>query len=267
MNKRETLRNRVYSFFEKNKIKGKRFTVDHFCNEGESKSTIYDIIKRFESGKSAMDKKSSGRPLKIFTKRAKSTLKRLTNNKCGISQRKLARRFKCSQSSINKQLKQLSIRCWKKQRIPGRTEAQMEAARPKCSTLYRKYRDREWILDDESYFTLSHSTINGNDNFYSNNKDLTLADVKFAKKYKFEPKLLVWIAVSPNGISEPYIVASGNAINQFIYRDECLSARLLPFIKKYHLDNNYIFWPDLASSHYAETVLDFIKFNTICRQS
>ena len=36
----------------------------------------------------------------------------------------------------------------------------------KCATLYRKYRDREWILDDESYFTKTHSTINGNDNLY-----------------------------------------------------------------------------------------------------
>ena len=42
-----------------------------------------------------------------------------------------------------------------------------------------------------------------------------------------------------------------------------MSARLLPFIKKYHLDNNYIFWPDLASSHYAETVLDFMLENSI----
>jgi len=65
------------------------------------------------------------------------------------------------------------------------------------------------------------------------------------------------------GISVPYIVGSGNAINQFVYRDECLSARLLPFINKYHSDKNFIFWPDLASSHYAETSLDFMIENSI----
>ena len=71
MNNREAFRNRVYSFFEKkNKHKGKKFTVDHFISEGRPKSTIYDILNRNESGKSAMDKKSSGRPAIIFTKRA-----------------------------------------------------------------------------------------------------------------------------------------------------------------------------------------------------
>ena len=55
----------------------------------------------------------------------------------------------------------MSISCWKKQTIPGRTVAQIKAARPKCAALYRKYRLKNWILDDESYFTLSHSSING----------------------------------------------------------------------------------------------------------
>lgn len=263
MNNKEGFRKRVYSFFEKNKKKGKKFTVDHFVSEGESKSTIYDIINRHKSGKSVMDKKRPGRPARIFIKRATSTLKRLTNNKTGISQRKLAKRFDCSLSYINKKLESLSIKCWKKQTIPDRTEAQKAEARSKCSTLYRKYGNRQWILDDESYFTLSHSSINGNDNFYSDNKSLAPADVKFAKKKKFEQKLLVWLAASPKGISEPYIVKSGNAIDQNIYREECLSARLLPFIKRHHSDGNYIFWPDLASSHYAETVLDFMIENSI----
>ena len=30
--------------------------------------------------------------------------------------------------------------------------------------------------DDESYFTKTHSTINGNDNFYSNNIDFAQAN-------------------------------------------------------------------------------------------
>ena len=87
-----------------------------------------------------------------------------------------------------------------------------------CATLYRKYRDREWILDDESYFTKTHSTINGNDNFYSDNIDFAPANVKFRRKHKYEKKLLVWMVMSPRGISEPFIMASGNAVDQFDYR-------------------------------------------------
>ena len=95
----------------------------------------------------------------------------------------------------------MSFGCWKKQTIPGRTDAQIKAARPKCAALYRKYRLNDWILDDESYFTLNHSTINGNANYYSDNNQKTPACVKFNKKVKFEQKLLVWVAVSASHIS------------------------------------------------------------------
>ena len=80
---------------------------------------------------------------------------------------------------------------------------------------------------------------------------------------KFEEKLLVYIVISPRGVSEPFIQPSGNAFNQFMYRDNCLASLLLPFIKKYHSDGNYIFWADLASSHCAEHAIDFLCENLV----
>ncbi|RMZ95641.1 hypothetical protein BpHYR1_002889 [Brachionus plicatilis] len=46
---------------------------------------------------------------------------------------------------------------------------------------------------------------------------------------------------------------------------------VIPFIKKHHSDGNYKFWPDLASSHYANTVVNYlidqnIKFVQICQK-
>ena len=58
-------------------------------------------------------------------------------------------------------------------------------------------------------------------------------------------------------------MTSGNSVNQFVYRDNCLALRLLPFIKKNHSDGNYIFWPDQAGCHYAEHSLDFVCENLI----
>lgn len=79
-----------------------------------------------------------------------------------------------------------------------------------------------------------------------------------SKKKKFEQKILVWAAISKKGISSVFTCPSGLAINQDIYREECLKRRLLPFIHKHHSQDEIIFWPDLASSHYAETVCDFM---------
>ena len=38
---------------------------------------------------------------------------------------------------------------------------------------------------------------------------------------------------------------------------------LIPFIKAYHENDEIVFWPDLASSHYAKDTIDFLKSNNI----
>jgi transposase len=109
------------------------------------------------------------------------------------------------------------------------------------------------IEDDESYFTLDGSNHYGHDHYFSHPLLETPENVKFIYKRKFQPKVLVWIAISPYGLSQPYIVPTkGFAINAKIYINECIKKRLMKFINKFHSDNNYIFWPDLASSHYAK---------------
>ena len=65
---------------------------------------------------------------------------------------------------------------------------------------------------------------------------------------------MVWIAISPSGMSKPLFLKSGFAVNQHVYHKQCLEDRLLPFINKYHSDGNYVFWPDLSTSHYANMV-------------
>jgi hypothetical protein len=46
-------------------------------------------------------------------------------------------------------------------------------------------------LDDESYFSKSNSSINGNDNYYRSDAQLAPAAVTFKQKSKYEDKLLV----------------------------------------------------------------------------
>ena len=90
---RETLRIRLYSYYEKYKYVRKRFTIDHFISEGEKRTTIYDIINRFESGKNEKHQSGGGWTAKNFNKQTKKKLKRLVNNKDDVSQRKHAGRF------------------------------------------------------------------------------------------------------------------------------------------------------------------------------
>ena len=62
VSKEETIRNRVYEFFE-NKSLGKMLTVRHFMAENVPKSTVYSILKRSEHFK-PIRKEESGKRLK-----------------------------------------------------------------------------------------------------------------------------------------------------------------------------------------------------------
>ena len=74
LSKREYLRERVYSYYTKYKHFGKKFTIDHFISEGESKSTIYNIINRSESGKPSKQNKEVVALPKFSIKRLRRNL-------------------------------------------------------------------------------------------------------------------------------------------------------------------------------------------------
>jgi transposase len=254
----DTLRTRVYKFYSDNIHSGKIQTVRHFMAEGVSRRTIYDILHRYDNNLPASRQSGSGGSNARVTGRKLTTLKRLFDHKDGISQRQAAQRLECCQKTISNTLKRNKIKARKKKRIPKRDERQQSEAKKLCSRLYRKFSNCSWILDDESYFTLSHSTINGNNVFYTSNIENTPPNVKFSTKKKFEKKVLVWLAIGPNGWSELLIKESNFAINGAVYLEECIKKRLIPYIKA-NYDDNYVFWPDKASSHYAKVVVEHLE--------
>ena len=115
----------------------------------------------------------------------------------GVSTRQAARKFKCSQPYIVKTLStKTSIKIRKKQKIPSRNDDQRERIPKCCDRLYRKLQGNSVILDDESYFTLTHSTINGNQNFYSSEVAATSSKVKYRQKMPvclYPSQLKAWI--------------------------------------------------------------------------
>uniref|UniRef100_A0A914DK72 Transposase n=1 Tax=Acrobeloides nanus TaxID=290746 RepID=A0A914DK72_9BILA len=236
VSKEDDLRSRLYKFYSENIDRGKSYTLKHFMAEGVPRSTIYDILQRFHDKLPASRKSGSGRPPSKLPPRKLATLWRLFNHKDGISQRQAAKKLNCGFMTINDAL----MKARKKKRIPQRTANQISDAKRLCGRLYRKFSKRCWVIDDESYFTLTHSTINGNNTFYTPNIADTPPSVKFSTKKKFEAKVLVWLAIGPNGVSQPLIKPSRLAINA-------------------NYDENYVFWPDKASSHYANNVLNHLR--------
>ena len=216
LSKQEALRKRIYEFYISNRDKGKKFTVDHFKRENIVVQTIYGIIRRADNDSGHKRIPGSGRVAKIMNKKGIERLKKMFDHKDGISTSQAGRIFGCSKAHIIKTIaNKTNIVLKKKIKIPGRRKDQKEKIQKCCDRLYRLLSQKSCILNDESYFTLSHSTINGNNNFWTSDMNLQL----------------------------------------IAYIDE---HELIPYINAQHSDGQYIFWPDLASAHYANSVLDLL---------
>ena len=118
-------------------------------------------------------------------------------------------------------------------------------------------------MDDESYFTILHYELSGNDAYYTDNFEKIPNNVKYAGKTKFEPKMLVWLVISSKGIPAPVIRPRGaKPINADIYIDQCLP-KLKQIIERKHTQDEIMFWPDLARSHYAKKTLHWLTEQNI----
>lgn len=255
------LRKRIAQFYETNKMHGKVFTVNHFLSEGFSRSNIYNVLKMIGNNECIERKPGSGRIPVIFDKKGTNNLKKMFDGKDKISTRYAARKFKCNHSTIVKKLKKMNIKCRKKVKSPKYSDAQIKTVKTQCNFMYKNFGKKCFILDDEKYFTLSASQMPGNNTYYTGNPSQVVNEVKYKGKVKYEKKILLYIAISENGISKPFLYPSGLAIDKTMYI-KCLKKILLPFITK-HGDTDYIFWPDKASCHYAYETIAFLQSKNI----
>ena len=262
------LRNRVVQFLEaQRKVRSdwKAYTVSHFTEEGFSRPTIYRTISTYLARGSVEHGKGAGRPVKIMTPGNKNRLRRAVNNTTGVSQNRMAAKFGCSQPYISKTLKngyRNPIKCRKRVKTPLYKSEQVQRTKGKCRKLYDHTAQKLIVMDDEKYFGLTGYQMTGNLHYYSSDSKKAPIKVKTRAKSKFEPKVLLWIAISEKGISTPTILNSqtGMSINQDVYMEKCLLPNLLPFLDG---EPDHIFWPDLARAHYAKRTLDFLELHNV----
>ena len=257
---KKSRRQSVVDFYELHKNKGKNYTVSHFEGETYKKTYLYTLLSEFDKRGTPDQKSGSGRKGKFLKKDAKK-LKDLINHKTGVSQNKLANKFDVNQSTISRQIKKQGMSYRKRTPAPKVTEKQKATQKTRLAKLargvLRPKGDVEIIMDDESYFTLDGTGMPGNSGYYTNDKDLTPFDVKHSPKAKFPEKVMVWAVVSYRGIGQLFVPAKRYSMDSKLYIAKCL-----PLVKKF-IDKNYsirerkkcVFWPDLASCHYANATL------------
>lgn len=230
-----------------------------FENQDVSRRTIYRTIAECEQGIPCMNLPKSGRP-RIFTAARAQRLILRAKNTLGTSVRRLARHFGTSKSTISRELVRSGQKYRKRRKAPKYTANQLARIPVCCRTLRRIHfsNNRVIILDDEKYFTLTNSEIKGNDGFYTDNIAEVPDNVRYKAKAKFADKVLVWCAISSRGVSRPYVGrVRGEALDSRSYIDNCLT-KLVTFIEEQHNGDDIMFWPDLASCHYARQTQNWL---------
>ena len=247
-------KNVTYHEFKDSKINGQ---------PAYTKQGLYKLLRVIDERGSLNRKTGSGRP-HVFSFGDQQKLKKLVNHKTGQSQRKLGIKFNVTQQTISNTLKRVGVK-YRKRKVapkqnPAQEQRQQERLKKFVENLASQDDNRDLVIDDESYFTLSGSGMPGNTGFYTSDVTKTPNSVKHRQQEKFPEKVMIWVAFSRRGISNIWVAPKQTSMKADTYIQECLKKRLFKFIDEhYGSRNEIVFWPDLASCHYAKETQEFLK--------
>src|SRR5882724_11759987 len=205
--KQQQRRERVVTFYLANDLPK---TLAHFKAENMAKSTINNIISTYNKRQTTDRAVGSGiKKNKKTTDYHSMTPLRVNklysdfNHSDKFSIHSAARKYGVNRETIRYWLRKRQIKRYVKKKCPKYTESQKIMVKRQCAWMYRYFRSYDFVIDDEKYFTLSHSI---NNSYFASPSKSTPDSVKYRPKQKFEPKVLLWIAISKNGISKPFLI-------------------------------------------------------------
>ena len=124
-------------------------------------------------------------------------------------------------------------------------DAAKREAKKICRKMYNLYKELDFVIDEMKYFGLTGFQISGNRHFYFSDHGSMPSDVATYSKKKFEPKVMLWLVISPKGISRPVLTSGRSmAVNSSTYKTRCLNPCLVPFLHETYPNGGYLFWPD-----------------------
>lgn len=231
--------------------------------EGVSFCAVQNTIKRFGQYYSLEDLPGRGKKPGATRQDLEKKIVQQFAKKKGISVRDCAKKCGTSIGMVQRAKQRNSLKTYRKQKQPKRSSIQSASVKTRARKLYDQIlskKDQCIIMDDETYVKFDYKTLPGAQ-YYTVKKGLTVPnEEKSIFCEKFGKKILVWQAICQCGLKSTPFFSIGT-LNAEIYRNECLKKRLLPLVRKHNTPT--LFWPDLASCHYATSVRQWYDENDI----
>lgn len=222
-------------------------------------STVWYVLNRYKDtlsvARAAKICKKTPRMDPTIKKKVLQDIKRNPN----LSLRKRAQKLGTTVATIRKVMANEGYKAYHVIKVPNRNEKQAGTVKTRVRHLYEELLLKNSgciLMDDETYLYADTAQIKGDVYYYAKMR-LGVADKhKFKCLEKFAEKYLIWQGICSCGMKTDVFVTKGT-INADLYLEECLKKRLLPFIRKHR--SPLIFWPDLATAHYAKKVQDWYQ--------
>lgn len=212
-----------------------------------------------------------------FSIQRKKTLRTKTGPRCQILEKKIvqvilknrsmsvrdiAKKCQTTHSMVQRCKLRKGLQTRKKRKAAKVSESQKKTIKTRSRKLYDLLGKKSVciVMDDETYVKADFRTLPGEQFYTAFKGEELLASQTSICLEKFGTKYLVWQAICQCGLKSSSFITTGT-INGEIYREECLKKILIPFIKNH--TGSTIFWPDLASAHYARSTLKLLDDNNI----
>ncbi|XP_047996380.1 uncharacterized protein LOC125234214 [Leguminivora glycinivorella] len=228
-----------------------------------SKDGVRKVIKKFGEYNILGDLPGRGRKKGCVKPQLDAAIVAAFRRNPSASTRDVAKKLKTSVGNVQNAKRKNYLQTRKKQKIPKRTPAQLERAKSRAKLLSKfliQNSGRCILMDDETYVKKDMKTLPG-PQFYTCAASEDIPEKhKCVAFEKFAPKILVWQAICSCGLKSSSFFTTGT-INGDVYRQECIKKRILPLYRRHALPP--IFWPDLASAHYAKATLNLLDAENV----
>lgn len=225
------------------------------------KSTVYDVIKRYDETGETKRKEHDPRSDKIRTPRFLAGLKRSLDAHPETPMSKLAQDRNVSRSvisvAINHDLGYKSYKLRVRHLLTAKhKEARVTRGKQLISSLKSTGRYLRFF-SDEKLFTVDQSFNKQNDRYICQDP----ADVPMVFRSKNPAAIMVLVIISSEGhVMPPHFFSVGLKINQQVYLD-VLEQVVVPWMKMVAGDRSYTFQQDSAPAHKAKRVQSWLLEN------
>lgn len=224
---------------------------------GVSRDQARKVILRFKEHKTTDHQKGAGRPVGFKDPDLVKKVRRSFQRSPNVSIGDLAKKYNVSRFLIHKIKRKSGLKTYKAQKTSNRNDEVNKRAKGRARKLYDQVltkSDACILMDDETLVKADFHQIPGQKYYTATSRTGVKKIYRYTYMSKFAKKYCIWQALCSCGKMSRPVIFTGT-INKDIYIKSCLQKVLLPLYRSHAISP--IFWPDLATCHYARATLDW----------